>query len=78
MSEPAIELTTSHVPDRASNELDTHSGGIALDKCAHAVSIDGRPVTLTPLEFSLLAHFIERVFTDVKPEGHAAEVLGAL
>ncbi len=59
MSEPAIELTTSSTQDRTSTELDRPAGEIVIDKHARAVSVDGRPVTLTPLEFSLLAYFID-------------------
>jgi DNA-binding response OmpR family regulator len=59
MSEPAIELTRSSSQDRASTELEVLSGGIVIDKYAHTVSVDGRPVTLTPLEFSLLVYFVE-------------------
>lgn len=35
-------------------------GPIVIDKAAHEVSVDGRPVTLTAKEFALLAYLCER------------------
>lgn len=35
-------------------------GGIVVDKAAHEVTVDGRPITLTAREFALLAHFCDR------------------
>lgn len=35
-------------------------GPIVIDKAAHEVAVDGRPVTLTAKEFSLLAYLCER------------------
>ncbi|GAA3532098.1 DNA-binding response regulator MtrA [Aeromicrobium flavum] len=45
---------------RRSDPLDTRIefGGIVLDPQAHTVTRDGRPVSLTPLEFDLLACLI--------------------
>ncbi len=37
----------------------TEIGGIVLDKSAHQVSIDGRPVELSVKEFELLTYFID-------------------
>ena len=34
-------------------------GGISVDKSAHQVSIDGRPIDLSYKEFELLAYFVE-------------------
>ena len=36
------------------------AGAIALDRLAHTVSVDGKPVDLTPIEFRLLLLFLER------------------
>jgi DNA-binding winged helix-turn-helix (wHTH) protein len=35
-------------------------GGIVVDKAAHEVSVDGRPIALTAKEFALLAYMCER------------------
>jgi hypothetical protein len=35
-------------------------GAIVVDRNAHEVSVDGRPVSLTAKEFALLAHFCEQ------------------
>lgn len=35
------------------------AGGIALDKTAHSVTIDGQPIDLSYKEFELLAYFLE-------------------
>ncbi len=35
-------------------------GGIVVDKAAHEVSLDGRPVSLTAKEFALLAYLCDR------------------
>jgi len=35
-------------------------GGIVVDRAAHEVSVNGRPVTLTAKEFALLAYLCER------------------
>lgn len=35
-------------------------GGIEIDRTAHAVSVDGRPVALTAREYALLEYFTER------------------
>jgi DNA-binding winged helix-turn-helix (wHTH) protein len=35
-------------------------GPIVIDKAAHEVSVDGRPITLTAKEFALLAYLCER------------------
>jgi DNA-binding response OmpR family regulator len=59
MSVPAVELTQSSDQDRSRAELWLQFGGIVVDKHAHAVSVDGRPVTLTPREFSLLTYLSE-------------------
>ncbi len=32
-----------------------HAGGIALDRATHSVSVDKKPVSLTPIEFDLLS-----------------------
>ncbi len=37
----------------------TEIGGIVLDKSAHQVSVDGRPIELSVKEFELLAYFID-------------------
>ena len=35
------------------------AGGITIDKAAHIVKIDGKPVELSFKEFELLAYFVE-------------------
>ena len=35
-------------------------GGIVVDKAAHEVSVDGRPISLTAKEFALLAYLCDR------------------
>lgn len=60
MAEPAIELTSPSVPGSASGELEAPHDGIVFDERAHAVSVDGRYVVLTPREYLLLAYFIDR------------------
>ncbi|WP_251391567.1 response regulator transcription factor [Mediterraneibacter agrestimuris] len=40
------------------NEL-LNAGGIVIDKAAHQVTIDGRPVELSYKEFELLSYFVE-------------------
>ena len=37
----------------------TEIGGIGLDKSAHQVSVDGRPIDLSVKEFELLTYFID-------------------
>lgn len=48
---------------RRTNQMDEdeklEAGGIVLDKAAHSVSIDGKPVDLSYKEFELLAYFLE-------------------
>ena len=43
----------------ANQEEKLSSGGIEIDKTAHQVTIDGRPVDLSYKEFELLTYFIE-------------------
>jgi DNA-binding winged helix-turn-helix (wHTH) protein len=43
-----------------SNEERLKMGGLVIDKAAHEVTLDGRPVSLTAKEFSLLAYLCER------------------
>ena len=35
------------------------AGGIVIDKAAHMVTIDGKPIDLSYKEFELLAYFVE-------------------
>jgi DNA-binding response OmpR family regulator len=57
MSEPAIELTNSSLRDSPGVEPEPQSGRIVFDQRAHAVSIDGRAIALTPREYQLLVFF---------------------
>jgi DNA-binding response OmpR family regulator len=59
MSEPAVELTNSSLRENPSIEPEPSSARIVFDQRAHAVSIDGRAVTLTPREYQLLMYFSE-------------------
>jgi len=59
MAEPAIELTSPSVQSSASGELAAPPDAIVFDERAHAVSIDGRYVVLTPREYLLLAYFVD-------------------
>jgi DNA-binding response OmpR family regulator len=59
MAEPAIELTSPSVQGSASYQLEAPPGAIVFDERAHAVSIDGRYVVLTPREYLLLAYFVD-------------------
>ena len=59
MSEAAIELTNSSLPESASSEPEPPNARIVFDQRAHAVSIDGRFVALTPREYQLLVFFSE-------------------
>ena len=43
----------------AAEEEITEVGGIVLDKTAHIVKIDGRPIDLSVKEFELLSYFIK-------------------
>lgn len=43
-----------------SNEERLKMGGLIIDKAAHEVTLEGRPVTLTAKEFALLAYLCER------------------
>ena len=44
---------------QAVNEEIIGCGGIEMDKAAHQVTIDGRPIDLSYKEFELLAYFLE-------------------
>lgn len=59
MSVPAVELTHAPDQDQTSAQHDLQFGGIVVDKRAQLVSVDGRPVTLTPRELSLFIYFSE-------------------
>jgi DNA-binding winged helix-turn-helix (wHTH) protein len=59
MSEPAIELMSSPLQQSPSIEPEPPSVRLLLDQRAHAVSIDGRAVALTPREYQLLVYFSE-------------------
>ncbi len=45
--------------NQTANEEIVSCGGILMDKAAHQVTIDGRPVDLSFKEFELLAYFLE-------------------
>ena len=51
----AILRRTNQVSDEEALEY----GGIAIDKAAHVVTIDGNPVDLSYKEFELLSYFME-------------------
>ena len=44
---------------QAAAELIVEAGGIRLDKQAHSVTVEGKPVDLSYKEFELLAYFME-------------------
>ena len=44
---------------QAAAEVIVEAGGIRLDKQAHSVNVDGKPVDLSYKEFELLAYFME-------------------
>ena len=44
---------------KAAAELIVEAGGIRLDKQAHSVTVEGKPVDLSYKEFELLAYFME-------------------
>ena len=45
--------------NQTANEEIVSCGGILMDKAAHQVTIEGRPVDLSFKEFELLAYFLE-------------------
>ena len=45
--------------NQAANEETISCGGIEMDKAAHQVTIDGKPIELSYKEFELLAYFLE-------------------
>lgn len=51
----AILRRTSHL----GAEENLEAGGIIIDKAAHSVTIDGRPIDLSYKEFELLSYFLE-------------------
>jgi DNA-binding response OmpR family regulator len=61
MAEPAIELTSPSVQGSASRKLEAPPAAIVFDERAHAVSIDGRYVVLTPREYLLLDYFVDHL-----------------
>lgn len=67
-------LRRAEPPDPALKPL--HVGDLLLDEARHTLTVRGRPVTLTPTEFNLLALLMRspgRVFTRQQIADHLAE-----
>jgi DNA-binding response OmpR family regulator len=54
-------------PEPAAAQALTH-GPIAIDQDKHQATVDGRPVDLTPAEFSLLSHMVQNSHRVCSPE----------
>jgi DNA-binding response OmpR family regulator len=62
MPVPAVVSTRPSAADQSSHHgLELQFGRVVLDRYAHTVSVDGRPVPLTPREFSLLVYLTGHV-----------------